>query len=54
MKILRGMLFKLIEKLKHNTAILLLTHRISIARSAKRIYILKTVKSNNWATTPAF
>ena len=39
-----GYVIKLLEKLKHDTAILLLTHRISIARSAERIYILKNGK----------
>ena len=39
-----GYVIKLLEQLKRDTAILLLTHRISIARSAERIYILKNGK----------
>ena len=36
-----GFVIQLLDRLKCDTAILLLTHRISIARNAERIYILK-------------
>ena len=36
-----GFVIQLLDRLKSDTAILLLTHRISIARNAERIYILK-------------